>query len=139
MIIFSCVRTAGSGGIGFLNDLRRLNVALTRAQCSLWLVGNPSSLVQSPVWRSLLNDARDRGALVPWRSEAEWFRRLRITGGGNAGPPTNLVNRPAVTKMSHLGETMVKTPTAILPPSSNKRVVDPPSFAAVEQPPSKSE
>jgi|AntRauTorckE5430_2_1112549.scaffolds.fasta_scaffold11785_2 hypothetical protein len=31
IVIFSCVRAAGSKGIGFLSDLRRMNVALTRA------------------------------------------------------------------------------------------------------------
>ena len=31
-IIFSCVRAAGSHGIGFLSDVRRMNVALTRAK-----------------------------------------------------------------------------------------------------------
>ena len=37
----SCVRT---GGIGFLSDTQRLNVALTRARCSLLLCGNFTSL-----------------------------------------------------------------------------------------------
>jgi senataxin len=46
IILFSCVRSAGNaggggagGGIGFLDDLRRMNVALTRARHSLFVVG----------------------------------------------------------------------------------------------------
>lgn len=33
IVIFSCVRS-GAGSIGFLSDLRRLNVALTRCACN---------------------------------------------------------------------------------------------------------
>lgn len=40
-IILTCVR---SHGIGFLNDPRRLNVALTRAKYGLVIIGNPSRL-----------------------------------------------------------------------------------------------
>ena len=42
MIIYSCVR-AGSGGIGFVKDVRRMNVALTRARHALFVVGSEAS------------------------------------------------------------------------------------------------
>ena len=45
-----------AGGIGFLNDSRRLNVAITRAKCSLFLLGKSSNLLQNPLWRSLIED-----------------------------------------------------------------------------------
>lgn len=57
-----------SGGIGFLNDSRRLNVAITRAKCSLFLLGKSSTLVQNPLWRSLIEDSRKRGIFVPFDS-----------------------------------------------------------------------
>ena len=59
IIIFSCVR-ASTRGIGFLNDIRRMNVGLTRAKCSLWVLGNSQSLVQGEFWRGLVNDAKER-------------------------------------------------------------------------------
>lgn len=59
IIIFSCVR-ASTKGIGFLNDIRRMNVGLTRAKCSLWVLGNSEALVQGEFWRSLINDAKTR-------------------------------------------------------------------------------
>ena len=59
IIIFSCVR-ASTRGIGFLNDIRRMNVGLTRAKCSLWVLGNSMALRQGEFWRGLINDAQSR-------------------------------------------------------------------------------
>lgn len=61
IIIFSCVRTGGrKGGIGFLDDPRRLNVAITRAKCSLFMIGDAEGLQGSRLWRELINDAKRR-------------------------------------------------------------------------------
>lgn len=60
VIIFSCVRASASGGIGFLQDVRRMNVGLTRAKCSLWVLGNSQSLVRGEFWRKLVEDAQTR-------------------------------------------------------------------------------
>ncbi|KAJ9603337.1 DEAD-box type RNA helicase [Cladophialophora chaetospira] len=59
IIIFSCVR-ASTQGIGFLNDIRRMNVGLTRAKCSLWVLGNSQALMQGEFWRALVTDAKER-------------------------------------------------------------------------------
>ena len=60
VIIFSCVRASSGRGIGFLADIRRMNVGITRAKASLWVLGNARSLAQGEFWGRMIQDARDR-------------------------------------------------------------------------------
>ncbi|KAH7052362.1 tRNA-splicing endonuclease-like protein [Macrophomina phaseolina] len=60
IIIFSCVRASPAGGIGFLQDIRRMNVGLTRAKSSLWVLGNSQSLMRGQFWKLLVEDAQKR-------------------------------------------------------------------------------
>lgn len=60
IIIFSCVRASPSGGIGFMTDIRRMNVGLTRAKSSLWILGDSRALRQGEFWNKLIDDARSR-------------------------------------------------------------------------------
>ncbi|KAJ0393143.1 hypothetical protein P43SY_005486 [Pythium insidiosum] len=72
IIIYSCVRTARShqrsGGAGpeaFWADERRMNVAITRAKSSLWIIGNSLLLSQSAAWRALLQHAKETRRFIP--------------------------------------------------------------------------
>ncbi|KAJ1919557.1 DEAD-box type RNA helicase [Mycoemilia scoparia] len=59
IIIFSCVR-AGGRGIGFLSDTRRMNVGLTRARKSLFVLGNSRYLQEHALWSQLIEDSKFR-------------------------------------------------------------------------------
>lgn len=64
IVIFSAVRAAGSHGIGFLSDVRRMNVALTRAKHFLFVIARCQSIVVNPYWKDLVQHARETNAVV---------------------------------------------------------------------------
>ncbi|XXG71975.1 hypothetical protein AAC387_Pa07g1181 [Persea americana] len=62
VIIISTIRSNSKGQVGFLSNLQRTNVALTRARHCLWIVGNGLTLSNSGcVWKNVVLDAKNRG------------------------------------------------------------------------------
>lgn len=53
IILISLVRSNNQGQIGFLNDLRRMNVAITRARMKLIILGDKATLCRHPFYRKL--------------------------------------------------------------------------------------
>ena len=53
VIILSLVRSNDEGQIGFLRDLRRMNVAITRARMKLIILGSVSTLTKHPFYNRL--------------------------------------------------------------------------------------
>ena len=53
IIMISLVRANESGQIGFLRDLRRMNVAITRARMKLIILGDTSTLTKHPFYKKL--------------------------------------------------------------------------------------
>ena len=64
MILISLVRANEAGQIGFLNDLRRMNVAITRARMKLILLGDASTLTQHPFYRKLYKYIEENGKVI---------------------------------------------------------------------------
>jgi Superfamily I DNA and RNA helicases and helicase subunits len=53
IILISMVRSNDDGQIGFLRDLRRMNVAITRARMKLIILGNVATLTRHPFYKKL--------------------------------------------------------------------------------------
>lgn len=53
MVIISLVRSNETGQIGFLRDLRRMNVAMTRARMKLMIIGDAATMGRHPFYRKL--------------------------------------------------------------------------------------
>uniref|UniRef100_A0A8D0HNP0 Senataxin n=1 Tax=Sphenodon punctatus TaxID=8508 RepID=A0A8D0HNP0_SPHPU len=64
-IIVTCVRAnSAQGSIGFLASLQRLNVTITRARFSLFILGRLGTLMENKDWEQLIQDAQRRGAII---------------------------------------------------------------------------
>ncbi len=53
VVIISLVRSNETGQIGFLRDLRRMNVAMTRARMKLMIIGDAATMGRHPFYRRL--------------------------------------------------------------------------------------
>ena len=64
IIIISTVRSNDNENIGFLRDLRRLNVAITRAKRKLIIIGHKDTLISNPTYARLIKFVEDENLLV---------------------------------------------------------------------------
>ena len=64
-VVVSLVRANPEGEVGFLADVRRMNVALTRARRKLLVVGDGATVARHPFYAGFLEHAQKAGA---WRS-----------------------------------------------------------------------
>ena len=68
LVFYSTVRTGTAYGVGFVSDVRRMNVSFTRPRFGLFVVGNETKLRTSKYWNQFIDFTR-------------WERR----GGWNVG------------------------------------------------------
>ena len=78
VIIFSCVRARRKDGsrnssIGFVADVRRLNVALTRAKQALYIIGCSDVLRSNDAWKACVENAEERGLLTKVDDSISFF------------------------------------------------------------------
>jgi ATP-dependent RNA/DNA helicase IGHMBP2 len=67
-VVVSLVRSNEAGEVGFLSDVRRMNVALTRARRKLVVVGDGATVSRHPFYAGFFEHAQAVGA---WRSAWE--------------------------------------------------------------------
>ena len=60
-VLISLVRSNEEGNIGFLKDYRRMNVAITRAQAQLTVIGDSATLGNDPFFRQFLQYVETHG------------------------------------------------------------------------------
>lgn len=94
ILLLSTVRAAGSSSettvigssnLGFVADVRRMNVALTRAKLSLWIFCNARTLQTNPSWAALVEDARQRNLIVSGRKPYSSMIRSTLETRSNSG------------------------------------------------------
>ena len=112
IIIFSCTRapyankgrlkdtgtihtTGGSSknDIGFLKVWQRLNVAITRAKYSLWIVGHALTLKQDSEWAALINYAEEKRSIIRIHS-------LEGQGNDRSRPPNMMSSHSSLATTS---------------------------------------
>ena len=59
VVLISLVRSNEEGQIGFLRDLRRMNVAITRARMKLIIIGDRETMTRHPFYRRLCEYVED--------------------------------------------------------------------------------
>ncbi len=62
LVIVSLVRSNLTGELGFLNDTRRMNVAMTRARRRLVVIGDSATLSTLPFYKAFIAYAEENGA-----------------------------------------------------------------------------
>ena len=70
IIYISMVRSNEKGEIGFLSDIRRMNVAMTRAKKKLVIIGDSATIGQYDFYENFLDYINEIGA---YRSAFEWM------------------------------------------------------------------
>jgi len=64
VVMISMVRGNDDGRIGFLNDLRRMNVAITRARMKLIVLGDTTTLAHTPFYKRLIEHFAENGRMI---------------------------------------------------------------------------
>ena len=75
IILISLVRSNDGGDIGFLRDLRRMNVAITRARMKLIILGSAQTMTSHPFYKRLYEFVEG----VSKRSKRKFGLRPKLT------------------------------------------------------------
>lgn len=74
VVILSAVR---QNGLGFTNDARRINVAITRSRECLVILGSSSCLRKSPLWSQILDHIKARSGFFDFDQRHVFLERIQ--------------------------------------------------------------
>jgi hypothetical protein len=109
VIIFSAVRSNDNNKIGFLSDQRRLNVAMTRAKHSVFVICNTFTVSNNHCWRALIDYSKSIGRFANGKSsqiiqkaESKWMKQeLRLKQFGESSYVNLFRDSPWIIEFSH--------------------------------------
>jgi predicted DNA helicase len=142
VVLFSCVRSHEGSSIGFLDDVRRLNVAITRARFALVVLGDAQLLSKHPTFASLIGYAQRTGCFtsaIDAERGLSGMRSMDSTSGGRQGveaaPPHPQTG--AKSRVKSAAEPVVSSSDARLRPAEKRVPAAPPKpFIPVKPAPS---
>ncbi|KAL6496859.1 hypothetical protein OROGR_028788 [Orobanche gracilis] len=83
-------RRVSSSSLGFVSDVRRMNVALTRARISLWIFGNARTLQANKSWAALVQDVKQRNLIVFGRNPYSSICEFGLGSGPSSRNSSNI-------------------------------------------------
>ncbi|KAA0719715.1 putative helicase senataxin [Triplophysa tibetana] len=105
-VIVSCVRASSEmGSIGFVGNRQRMNVTITRAKFSLFILGHLRTLKEQSDWGALIEDAGRRGTVIKTRERDFCNDAKKIL---KRETPSRSLSHPPVNR-----------PTAVIPPANH--------------------
>lgn len=113
VVVISLVRSNAEKIVGFLSDYRRLNVAVTRAQKQVFIVGDSETIGSDPVLKTLFEYACDFGSVI----SAESFRSETLVGSSLLLPKP--IGAPPKNKAAKKTPKPIPPPVVVLPPDDS--------------------
>ncbi|XP_056122108.1 probable helicase senataxin [Rhinichthys klamathensis goyatoka] len=114
-VIVSCVRASSEmGSIGFVGNRQRMNVTITRARFSLFILGHLRTLREQRDWGELIEDAGRREAIIKTMQrdfESDVKKILK------RDPPTRSLSHPPVGQSSTVTSPVMRSSTVTSPVS----------------------
>ncbi|XP_067279043.1 probable helicase senataxin isoform X2 [Pseudorasbora parva] len=112
-IIVSCVRASSEmGSIGFVGNRQRMNVTITRARFSLFILGHLRTLREQSDWGALIEDAGRRDAIIKTMQRNFESDVKKIV---KRDPPARSLSHPPVGRSSTVTSPVLHTPVEISP------------------------
>uniref|UniRef100_A0A672RVY3 Senataxin n=1 Tax=Sinocyclocheilus grahami TaxID=75366 RepID=A0A672RVY3_SINGR len=124
-IIVSCVRASSEmGSIGFVGNRQRMNVTITRARFSLFILGHIRTLREQSDWGALIEDAWIRKTIIK-TMQNDFERDAQQILKQEREPPTRSLSYPPVGKPSPVASPVTHAPVETDPAPMSDRPTDP--------------